>query len=48
LAKKAIELAGMDADWEYAAALAAAYAETGDFVRSYAVGVIGGCWSGVQ
>ncbi|MCE9532622.1 MAG: hypothetical protein K8T89_16105 [Planctomycetes bacterium] len=31
LAKTAIEKAGKDADWEYFAALAAAYAEVGDF-----------------
>ncbi len=36
LAKKAIELAGKDADWEYSAALAAAYAEVGDFDRAVA------------
>lgn len=29
--KRGIELAGKDADWEYRAALAAAYAEVGDF-----------------
>jgi len=31
LAKKAIEMKGKDADWNHFAALAAAYAETGDF-----------------
>ena len=31
LAKTAIEKAGKDADWSYHAALAAAYAEAGDF-----------------
>jgi tetratricopeptide (TPR) repeat protein len=31
LAKKAVEKAGRDADWEYAAALAAALAEAGEF-----------------
>lgn len=34
LAKKAIEKAGTDADWKYFAALAAAYAEAGDFERA--------------
>ena len=31
MAKLAIEKAGKDADWEYPATLAAAYAEVGDF-----------------
>ncbi len=31
MAKSAIEKAGKDADWEYSATLAAAYAEAGDF-----------------
>jgi tetratricopeptide (TPR) repeat protein len=36
LAKKAIELAGKDADWEYHAALAAAYAEASQFDKAVA------------
>ena len=36
LAKKAIEKAGKDLDWEYFAALAAAYAEVGDFESAIA------------
>jgi tetratricopeptide (TPR) repeat protein len=34
LAKKAIKLASMDANWEYSAALAAAYAEAGEFDKA--------------
>jgi tetratricopeptide (TPR) repeat protein len=36
LARKAVELAGPDADWRYSAALAAAHAEVGEFDRAVA------------
>ena len=53
MAKKAIEKAGKDTDWEYHAALAAAHAEVGEFeaavaeqqksisIRTYAVAPLG-------